>query len=187
MDDFYRVPLSTGEATAAIAALRVVCSILQREGVASDIAPEVLESAAARIEAEIPEFLGTAAEKLRTLLADTLAQANFDQFEPDESSRQSMPPFGIGRTRRILEQAWRSSGIAEIEYYVASRNQWSTRSVQISDVYESENGWYLEGECLLRKDHRMFRLENIRTARVVPGVVSADDDLPDPFNDEGNA
>jgi predicted DNA-binding transcriptional regulator YafY len=85
-----------------------------------------------------------------------------------------------------LEQARRSTGVAEIEYFVASRNQWSTRSVEIRDVYEGENGWYLEGECLLRRDHRMFRLENIRSVRVVPGKVSADD-LPDPFDDEGNA
>ena len=188
MDDFYRVPLSTSEATAAIAALRVVCALLQREDVVSDIAPEVLESAAARIEAEIPDFLGSAAEKLRILLAVTLAEANFEPPIPDESDRPAaMPPFGIARTRRILEQAWRSSGVAEIEYYVASRNQWSTRSVEISDVYESENGWYLVGECLLRRDHRMFRLENIRAARVVPGKVSADNDLPDPFDDEGKA
>ncbi len=186
MDDFYRVPLSTGEATAAIAALRVVCALLQRDGVVSDLAPEVLESAAARIEAEIPDFLGSSAEKLRTLLTEILADANFDRADDDESMRQTMPPFGVGRTRRILEQARRSTGIAEIEYYVASRNQWSTRSVEISDVYESENGWYLEGECQLRRDHRMFRLENIRSARVVPGKVSADD-LPDPFNEEGNA
>ncbi|MBC7805038.1 MAG: WYL domain-containing protein [Akkermansiaceae bacterium] len=187
MDDFYRVPLSTGEATAAIAALRVVCALLQREGIVSDIAPEILESAAARIEAEIPEFLGPSAEKLRTLLAETLVHANFPESGSDESNELSMPPFGIGRTRRILEQARRSSGIVEIEYYVASRNQWSTRSVEIGDVYESENGWYLEGECQLRRDHRMFRLENIRSARVVLGKVSAEDELPDPFDDEGNA
>lgn len=187
MDDYYRVPLSTGEATAAIAALRVVCALLQREGVASDIAPEVLESAAARIEGELPEFMGPAAEKLRTLLAETLAGANFDPDEADETSGQIMPPFGVGRTRRILEQARRSTGVAEIEYYVASRNQWSTRSVEISNVYESTNGWYLEGECLLRREHRMFRLENIRAVRVAPGEDSAEDDLPDPFGDEGKA
>lgn len=187
MDDFYRVPLSTGEATAAIAALRYVCALLQREGVVSDVAPEVLESAAARIEAEIPDFLGGAAEKLRTLLAETLAEANFAPPESDEIDGRTRPPFAIGRTRRILEQAWRSSGIAEIEYYVASRNQWSTRNVQISNVYEGENGWYLEGECLLRRDHRMFRLENIRTVRAVSEEASADEDLPDPFDDEGNA
>lgn len=182
MDDFYRVPLSTAEATVTIAVLRVVCALLQEPGVSSNIAPETLESAAARIEAEIPEFLSAGAEKLRPLIAEVLADANFNR---ETSDTERTLPLRVGRTRRLLEQAERGSGVAEIEYFVASRNEWTTRRVQISEVYESESGWYLEGECLLRRDHRMFKLENIRAVRVVsPG--NEDEDF-DPFDEEGNA
>lgn len=187
MDDFYRVPLSTSEATVAVATLRAVCALLQREGVASDIAPEVLESAATRIEAELPDFLSATTQKLRAILEEALAEANFGTPSGDEPNTHPRLPFAIGRTRHLLETAWRSSGFAEIEYFVASRNEWSTRRVEISNVYERENGWYVEGECQLRKDHRLFRLENIRAVRVVASKDPADDELPDPFDDEGNA
>lgn len=188
MDDYYRVPLSTGEAMATIAALRVVCALLQKEGVVSDLAPEIFESAAARIEAELPEFLAGAAQKLRPGLAESLAQANFDAKTDD---KDSVPvTLRTERTRRLLETAWRSaSGVAEIEYFVASRNEWTTRRVEISDVYETDTGWYLEGECQLRRDHRMFRLDNIRAVRSAlrPVDDENDDDLFDPFDEEGNA
>ncbi len=185
MDDFYRVPLSTGEAAATLAVLRLVRDLLRREGTAPDVAPDVLESAAARIEAEIPDFLVNASDKLRLLLAETLARANFGGGASDESVGEFSPMTEVAHTRRLLEKAWRSSGVAEIEYYVASRNEWSTRRVEISNIYERGNGWYLEGECSLRRDHRMFRLENIRAARMIEG--GADEELPDPFDDEGNA
>ncbi len=181
MDDFYRVPLSTAEAVATVAVLRVVCALLQEPVVASDVSPELSESAASRITAEIPDFMSPAAEKLRPLLAEALAQANLSRMDSDtESTLQA--PLRIGRTRWLLEQAERATGIAEIEYFVASRNEWTTRRVQIDDVYQSENGWYLEGESLLRRDHRLFKLENIRAVRVVNS--DSKEDL-DPF-DEGD-
>ena len=185
MDDFYRVPLSTAEASATIAVLRVVCSLLQRGELASDISPDILESAATRIEAEIPDFLVTQAEKLRNQLAITLADTNLTGVTGDQNNT----PVGIKQARRLLERALHTSGMAEIEYYVASRNEWTTRRVEVSDVYENESGWYLEGECQLRRDHRMFRLENIRAVRIIGGSEAdpLDDDDYDPFDEEGNA
>ncbi|MBC8140114.1 MAG: WYL domain-containing protein [Armatimonadetes bacterium] len=184
MDDYYRVPLSTAEATVTVAVLRAVCALLQEPGVSSDIAPETLESAAARIEAEIPDFLAVSAEKLRPLLTEALAQANFVAGDSDTEGTSPLP-LRIGRTRRLLGQAERSTGIAEIEYFVTSRNEWTTRRVQISDVYENEGGWYLEGECMLRRDHRMFKLEHIRAVRIVQDD-DGEEEL-DPFDGEGNA
>ena len=165
--------------------LRVVCAALQAEGVASDIAPEVLESAASRIEGEMPDFLAAAAEKIRPLLAKALSLANFSADDSDQNEGLSLR---VGRTRRLLQQAERTTGVAEIEYFVTSRNEWTTRRVRIDNVYETETGWYLEGECLLRRDHRMFKLENIRAVRVVrEGNTDDGYDEDDPFNEEGNA
>ena len=181
MDDYYRVPLTTGEAVAAIAALRVVCEVLQKEGVASDIAPEIFESAAARIEAELPDFLAATVQKLRPIIAESLAQANFTDDGGDKGTARS-----VLHTRQLLEAAWYTkSGIAEIEYFVSSRNEWTTRRVRIANVYETSTGWYVEGECQLRRDHRMFRLENIRAVRPVSSPDDASDH--DPFDEEGNA
>ena len=182
MDEYYRVPLSTGEATATIAALRVVCTLLQQSGVVSDIAHKLLESAAARIEAEIPDFLAVSAEKLRPALTQSLARANFDDANSDTTNTS----LHIARSRRLLETAWRTSGVAEIEYFVARRNEYTTRRVSITNVYETEAGWYVAGECSLRRDHRLFRLEHIRAVRVAPAHRPADDPF-DPFDEEGSA
>lgn len=197
MDEFYRVPLSTAEATVAVAALRVLCAALQDDGVVSDIAPEVLESAAARIEAELPEFLHPQSERLRTRLCEILADTNFLPASDDQDAGRTAPS-SIARSRRLLQHAQRTSGLAEIEYYVAKRNEWTVRRVLIDDVYETGNGWYLSGECQLRRDHRLFRLEHIRAVRPIEAdrllwdadgneEIAAIEEEFDPFNEEGKA
>jgi predicted DNA-binding transcriptional regulator YafY len=65
----------------------------------------------------------------------------------------------------------------EIEYYVASRREWTTRDVAISDVYKKNEEWYLSGQCGLRQEYRHFKLDHIRAVRLLNG----EDDVPDPF------
>ena len=191
MDDFYRVPLSTAEAIATAATLRLVGDLLQRDGVVSEVPPEIWESAASRIEAEMPEFFQGRVQQLRENLETMLSTSNFSPQNSDNVTNAGYPPFPIKPSRRLLETIKRVSRIAEIEYYVASRNEWTVRRVEIEDVYEDDRGTYLAGRCSLRNDYRQFRLDHIRSVRPVPRGggenVNDEDDLPDPFDDEGNA
>ncbi|MBC8103731.1 MAG: WYL domain-containing protein [Cytophagales bacterium] len=146
----------------------------------SEIDPGILESAADRIAAELPEFMTPQADRLAAALAAALIEAGLgnspERFpEPDRAE----PPFPIARNRRLLEAAFEQGKPVEIEYYVASRSEWTTRHVAISDVYEKKEEWYLSGQCGLRQEYRHFRLDHIRAVL----VLDDEDHLPDPFGD----
>ena len=177
MDEFYRVPFSSAEAKGTLAALRVVETLLIRSEIVADIEPEILASACERMEAEVPEFVSEQALQIAKILlsdfADTLRDTGSKEVHHGDN-----PPFPIGRTRRLLQDACARAVSVEIEYFVKSRKEWTTREVACMNVTEQNGVVFLQGECGLRGDFRQFRLDHIRTVRVL------DDDLPDPFTDE---
>lgn len=186
----YRVPLTTGEALATFASLRALHRLLAGHGIIADLDPGILENAAAQIAGELPEFAVDHGERLASSLAAALAEALMAEGEAKSGTlelekaaeEESQPPFPIGRTRRLLEDAFERGRAAEIEYFVASRNEWTTRRVEISDVYEAEGTWYLSGYCRLRDDFRHFRLDHVRTVRVLDDEDA--EGAPDPFKEE---
>ena len=89
------------------------------------------------------------------------------------------PPFPIRRNRRLLEDAYEERQPVEIEYYVAGRKEWTHRRVDISSVHAQNGTWYLSGQCGLRNDHRQFRLDHIRSVRVLDDA----NNMPDPFTE----
>ena len=180
MDEFYRVPLSSSEAKATLAALRVVESLLIRSEVVADIEPEILASACERMEAEVPEFVSEQAVQIAKMLLSDFADTLRDTGSK-EVHHADEPPFPIGRTQRLLQDACARDVPVEIEYYVKSRKEWTTREVNCMSLSEQNGTLFLQGECGLRGDYRHFRLDHIRSVRVL------DDDpenLPDPFSDE---
>lgn len=172
MDEFYRVPLSSAEALATLAVLRALHGLAGEGGggaagiLDTDIAPDVLESAAERIAAEVPEFVAAQADRLAGTLAHALV-VNAAEITENTGDQRTEPPFPIGRTRRLLEDAFERRAPVEIEYYVQSRREWTARRVEITDVHERGGSWYLSGQCGMRGDFRRFRLENIRAIRVL--------------------
>lgn len=177
-DGFYRVSLSSGEALATVAALRALHALLQNEEMVADIDPDILESAADRISEELPEFMAPQADRLAAALALTLIETKIGSRNYDEEPYgKTEPPFPIARHRRLLEDALEQGRNVEIEYYVASRREWTTRDVTISDVYEKNEEWYLSGQCGLRHEYRHFRLDHIRAVR----TLNHEEDVPDPF------
>ena len=177
MDEFYRVPLTSSEALATLAVLRALDALLASGALPdSEIEPGILASAAERIAAEVPEFLGGRAEALcGSLVHDMLTELRPDGRAEDEDRVE--PPFPVRRTRRLLEDAFERERPVEIEYFVQSRKQWTTRRVQISDVFRRDDAWYLSGHCEMRGDFRQFRLDHIRSVR----VFDEDAAVPDPF------
>ena len=180
MDEFYRVPLSSSEALATLAVLRALDALLA-SGALSDtvIAPGILTSAAERIAAETPDFLSDQAHALSGSLAAAL-MTELRGGEATDDEERTEPPFPIRRTRRLLEDADERDRPVEIEYFVQSRNEWTTRRVEISDVSRRDDTWFLSGHCGLRGDYRRFRLDHIRSVR----VLDEDEGVPDPFADE---
>lgn len=188
---FNQVSLTTEEAKATLAVLRAVRNVLiDADGAAfTDFDSDILTTAADRIAEELPEFTVTRAERLSDELAAWLEKRAETAPETFGRHGDEKPPFPVQRNRRVLKRAFDRGLAAEIEYYVRSREEWTVRRVDIEDVFEDEDTWYLEGYCRLRRDHRLFRLDNIRAVRI-PGEDSPDDiadedgDEADPFADE---
>lgn len=184
MDEFYRVPLSSAEALATVAALRALDALVDSGAVddpALALAPGILASAAERIAAELPEFLADQATALSGTIAHALMTAErIAGVDDEEGEARDTPPFPIRRTRRLLEDAYENATPVEIEYFVASRKQWTHRRVDISDVYEKNGIVYLTGECGLRGDFRQFRIDHIRSVRVLDDEDAAPE--RDPFD-----
>lgn len=58
----------------------------------------------------------------------------------------------------------------EIEYYSFARDVWSTRTVDPLRVQSIDGNWYLEAHCHTASDHRVFRVDRIRTIAILPTV-----------------
>jgi predicted DNA-binding transcriptional regulator YafY len=179
-DGFYRVSLSSGEALATLAALRTLQALLSDMDSVADIDPGILESAADRIADELPEFMAPQADRLAASLALTLLETKIGVSAlSEEQYNKTEPPFPLARNRRLLEDAFEQGKSVEIEYYVASRREWTTRDVAISDVYQKNDEWYLSGQCGLRHEYRHFKLDHIRAVR----ILHEEDEVPDPFSE----
>lgn len=179
MDEFYRVPLSSSEAKATLAALRILEIMLAKSEIVSDIEPGILVSARERIEAEVPEFAAHQAAQISETLFSDFRDAWRD-IEDAGLNETDEPPFPIQRTRRLLQDACDRDVPVEIEYYVRSRDEWTTRRVNGANIAEQNGGVFLQGECGLRGDFRQFRLDHIRSVRVLDNIKN----LPDPFSEE---
>jgi predicted DNA-binding transcriptional regulator YafY len=179
--EFYRVSLSSGEALATLAALRAFHALTQNSGVLTDVEPGVWQSAADRLQDELPDFVHVHAERLAASLAAALAEGvvGVEGLPAFDMSERGKPPYPVQRTRRILENAQLSGRPATIHYYVKSRDEWTTRRLDDLDVYEEDGSWYVSGHCGLRHEHRLFRLDHIGGVKLL-----GDDDLPDPFAEE---
>ena len=179
MDEFYRVPLSSAEALATLAALRALDALEKAGALDSEIEPGILENAAARIADEVPDFVEGQAARLTRSLGEALrAMAPSGEAEDDAWDRDE-PPFPFARTRRLLRDASERELPVEIEYYVAKRREWTARRLDISDVFERDGTWYVSGHCGLRDDHRLFRLDHIRSVR----LLDAGELIADPFEE----
>jgi predicted DNA-binding transcriptional regulator YafY len=175
MDEFYRVPLTSSEALATLALLRA----LERLAPDTDVEPGIWKSAAERVADEVPEFVAAQAEALARSLADSLRAGQAAEPNGEDGDERTDPPFPTRRTRRLLEDAFERGVLVEIEYYVASRKQWTTRRVEISDVFARDGTAYLSGHCEMRGDFRQFRLDHVRAVRVLDDLAAGD-----PFTEE---
>lgn len=184
-DEFYRVPFTSGETLAVLALLQAAERLTAGvDGIDSDIEPGILRSAIARFQDETPDFLRDRAQQLAAAIEhsfrESLHSGGDSEWEDGKYNRED-PPFPVGRTLRLAEEAFRRRLPVEIEYFVRSRNEWTARVVDISDIREDESGSPLMmGHCSLRGDIRQFRLDHIREIH----ILDDDDSVSDPFEEE---
>jgi len=180
-DAFYHVHFSSGEALAALAVLRALDQVTANGPLTeTDIEPGILTSAAERLADELPDFVVGRADRLAAALTRTLREAVAGSPDSEDAETRDVPPFPIRRNRRLLEDAYEERQPVEIEYYVSGRKEWTHRRVDISSVHAQNGTWYLSGQCGLRNDHRQFRLDHIRSVRI---LGDEDEDATDPFTE----
>ena len=63
----------------------------------------------------------------------------------------------------------------ELEYYSFGRDQWSTRVVDPYAVFSAGGQWYLSAYCHAVDDERLFRVDRVRSARLLDSMFPARD------------
>ena len=88
-------------------------------------------------------------------------------------------PKALREKIRRVEQAIGETREIRMEYYTASRDALSTRRVRPYALVEHQGLWYLVGYCALRERVLPFRVDRIRSLRLLSATfeVAADFDL----------
>jgi proteasome accessory factor C len=73
----------------------------------------------------------------------------------------------------VVRRAVEEGSALELRYYAASRDELTSRRVEPSGVFAREGHWYLDAWCHLAGGRRLFRVDRIRQAGVVPGEEAA--------------
>jgi proteasome accessory factor C len=102
--------------------------------------------------------LARALAKLETVLGDRSRIA----IDLDEPPNLPIVRRAIADRRRL-----------EIDYYSASRDERTTRTVDPHSAFASEGHWYLDGFCHLAGGDRLFRVDRIQSARLAGGGFDA--------------
>ncbi len=74
------------------------------------------------------------------------------------------PPF-LAAVRRACDAA----EVLEIDYHSASRDEATTRVIEPVRVISTDGHWYLDAYCRKAEDMRRFRIDRIRSVRVLEG------------------
>jgi predicted DNA-binding transcriptional regulator YafY len=85
------------------------------------------------------------------------------------------------RTLRVLEEAIAGRRTVQFAYRAAYRDERTKREVDPYGLTFRVHSWYLIGRCHLRKCERVFRLDRIEAAKILPGKFTR----PDEFSLEG--
>ena len=71
-----------------------------------------------------------------------------------------------------INQAIRDDRVVEIEYWTDSRGAMTKRAIEPHMLMNARDAWYVVSYCRRAEDRRTFRLDRIRSARVVDELFS---------------
>jgi len=129
------------------------------EALSLSLAIEMLPLAARRREA---------AENLRHKIAGALPSGARKAWGA-AAKRVQVGPRRREERKRIadLEDAIETRRAVHIEYYTASRDEMTERDIRPYGLIEHEGEWYVVGHCLLRDRELPFRVDRIRSLRLL--------------------
>ncbi len=84
----------------------------------------------------------------------------------------------VQQTRNVLEQALSSKTQARLEYLVPSRDEATDRVVDPIALLQRDGKTYLDAWCHLAEDRRLFRVDRIVAAHVLPTTRVVHDLVP---------
>ncbi len=129
-----------------------------------------------------PPAFGDAAPRLRAKLAQLLGGRERAALERFDRSLAGAPPSDlVTDTIGVLKEAMARNVSVEIEYYTASRDRESTRTIDPYGLVDHRGNWYVVARDHLRARELPFRVDRIRAARILPG---AGYEVPDTFTTE---
>jgi hypothetical protein len=107
---------------------------------------------------------------LRSALDAALAQINPSQrAAPSPDGERSDDPLAL------LDAALFAGQTVTITYYTASRDAWSTRTVQPLAIEQRDDQWHLHAYCTTRGEKRIFRVDRISAVHRAATDASAAD------------
>jgi proteasome accessory factor C len=133
-------------------------------------------SAPPRLTAAEGVALAAAAELLRPAATDALTKAleKLEKVLPKDAreryramSRQLDVALEAPTGLASLSQAIVEHREVELDYFTSSRNQTELRRVQPHELFSHRGQWYLQGHCLTRGDVRLFRLDRIKSLKLL--------------------
>jgi proteasome accessory factor C len=129
-----------------------------------------------------PPTFGDAAPRLRQKLRHLLGGSERQALEAfDRGLAGRPPPDLVIETIRLLKEAMARNLCVEIVYYTGSRDMVSTRTVEPFGLVDHRGSWYLIARDHLRERELPFRVDRIRTARLLPDLEY---EVPDDFTTE---
>lgn len=77
------------------------------------------------------------------------------------------PSYPYSDTLKLLEKTIDEGKAVEIEYYTASRGEFTKRKIRPKSIERRDGTPYLNAYCYLRSDDRIFKLNRIRNIKLV--------------------
>ena len=84
--------------------------------------------------------------------------------------------------REVLDALQDADGAhrqVEIDYYSFGRDEWTTRAVDPYAIFSSGGQWYLAAFCHAVDDERLFRIDRVRSAKVLDAAFEPPADGPE--------
>jgi proteasome accessory factor C len=118
--------------------------------------------------------MASASEPLARGLAKLAAVLGIDVDEMVEVELGEAPPELLADLRRAAD----SHHQVEIEYYSYGRDEWTQRVIDPHRVFGSAGQWYVAAYCHRVNDDRLFRLDRMRSAKVLEETFEPRPDPP---------
>lgn len=129
-----------------------------------------------------PPMFGAAAPRLRDKLRGLMGGTDRKALEAfDRGITGTPPPDLVTETIGFLKEAMARNVCVGIEYYTASRDKVTPRTIEPFGLIDHRGNWYVVARDRLRGRELPFRVDRIRAARLLTGTEY---EVPDDFTTE---